>query len=348
MKNKIVFIINSLDPIAGAEKMFKTVISNLTGYYDIHVIVFKQIKEIYIKEITFINLDLKWSSPFCKIKNIFILRNKIKEISPNNMISFIEKTNIMALLATLNCNCKKIVFEVTDPRREHLNKLFSFLYYKLYKIADIVLVNNKYVIDYLNTRDIVNTIYMPTPMLKPSIQDEVKKIESENYWLFLGRHHPVKGIERLVEAYSIANRENNLNSKLLIVGKEDPQASIRKMVNDLNLTEKVMLINEVQYHEVYLYIKNSKALVLSSYFEGEPNVIIESMILSKPVIVFKNVISLENDFDNIHSVLDIQELSNFLVKYDSKDFKFKEDDIEKLELFSLKNVVNVWRKVIDQ
>lgn len=347
MKKKIVFIINSLDPIAGAEKMFKTVVSNLTDYYDIHVIVFKQTKEIDIKGINFINLDLKWSSPFDKIKNIFILRNKIKEISPDDMISFIEKTNIMALLATLNYNCKKIVFEVTDPRREHLSKLFSFLYYKLYKIADIVLVNNKYVIDYLNSKDIVNTMYMPTPMLNPSIQDETKKLEHENYWLFLGRHHPVKGIERLVEAYSIANKENNLNSKLLIVGKEDSQASIRKMVKDLNLIQKVILINEVQYHEVYAYIKNSKALVLSSYFEGEPNVIIESMMLAKPVVVFKNVISLENEFNNVHSVLDIQDLSEFLGKYDSKELSFNEDDIEKLKLFTLENVVSTWREAID-
>lgn len=70
----------------------------------------------------------------------------------------------------------------------------------------------------------------------------------EPYLLFLGRLHPVKGIELLIEAFARARRESKRRFRLLIVGPEsDPAyaAKLKSLVGLLGVEQEVTFLGPV-------------------------------------------------------------------------------------------------------
>lgn len=97
-----------------------------------------------------------------------------------------------------------------------------------------------------------------------------KEIKNEIY-LCVGRQNKIKNHENLIIAFTEFTKKNK-NAELWIVGYE----------NNKNDNEKIKYINKTK--EVSKYYKQAKFLVSSSYSEGFPNVIIESMAHGTPVI----------------------------------------------------------------
>ena len=78
--------------------------------------------------------------------------------------------------------------------------------------------------------------------------DESSPSVDEPYLLFLGRLHPVKGIELLIEAFAKCIREIKRKFRLLIVGPEsDPSytAKLKSLVRLLGVEEKVIFLGPV-------------------------------------------------------------------------------------------------------
>lgn len=97
---------------------------------------------------------------------------------------------------------------------------------------------------------------------------------------FVGRINKDKGIEELVAAFlSLPD-----NAELLIVGLMDvtasPTADVLEVVNSHPRIHCVGFKNDIRP-----YIFASDVLVLPSYREGFPNVVLQAMALEKPVVV---------------------------------------------------------------
>jgi len=78
--------------------------------------------------------------------------------------------------------------------------------------------------------------------------EELSPSADEPYLLFLGRLHPVKGIDLLIEAFAKAIAGSNSKFRLLIVGPEsDPAyvAKLKSLVRLLGVEEKVIFLGPV-------------------------------------------------------------------------------------------------------
>ena len=112
---------------------------------------------------------------------------------------------------------------------------------------------------------------------------ELKKINKKNYLLCVGRLENQKAFHLAIEAFAgLVNKFPEL--RLKIVGKGSLENELRQKASDCFVSNKVdfegFQKNIIPY---YLYAKGT---LLTSYYEGYPNVLIESIAMNTPVISF--------------------------------------------------------------
>lgn len=137
--------------------------------------------------------------------------------------------------------------------------------------------------------DIITTIYnfidkktimeKATENLDESVQTFLDNAE---YFVSVGRLNSVKNHKRLIKQFCWFHREDKKKLKLLIVGNGEQYHDLCQLINYFNLGDYIKIIPHTG--NPFKYIANAKALVVSSYSEGLPNVILEAMTLRCPII----------------------------------------------------------------
>lgn len=142
-------------------------------------------------------------------------------------------------------------------------------------------------------------------------------------FVFVGRVTGDKGVNELIQAFGMLSKQS-VDAKLLIVGnyeKElDPISKESKMEIDTN--EKIVFAG--YQSDVRPYILAADALILPSYREGMPNVVMQAGALNRPCIVTNingsNEIIIEGKNGNIVPRKDTQALFNMMKSYcDERD-----------------------------
>lgn len=98
---------------------------------------------------------------------------------------------------------------------------------------------------------------------------------------YVGRLSPEKGCENLLEAI-IKMKKYNL--QFLIIGSGDLRDYMENKIYENEMSGKVEFIDWVPHDVLPKYLNKLKLLVLPSYTEGLPNILIESMACGTPVI----------------------------------------------------------------
>ncbi|GAA3893268.1 glycosyltransferase [Sphingomonas limnosediminicola] len=99
----------------------------------------------------------------------------------------------------------------------------------------------------------------------------------------VGRLSPEKGQAGLLAAFSEARRDYP-NLKLEIVGDGPDLDKLQQLAADLNLTQSVTFAGRCGEQQTLERIVNADCLVLTSFMEGLPVVLMEAMALGTPVI----------------------------------------------------------------
>ena len=121
-------------------------------------------------------------------------------------------------------------------------------------------------------------------IFRSGICRELKNKKPEKIILSVGRLHPQKGFPELIKAYALTKASYN-KWKLVIIGKGPEEKNLKKLVNILNLKNKISFKGFVN---PYSWYKKSTLFVLSSRFEGAPNALLEAMSMKLPVIITNN------------------------------------------------------------
>jgi len=99
----------------------------------------------------------------------------------------------------------------------------------------------------------------------------------------VGRFAEQKGLPVLVEAAG-ALKDRGVDFELTLVGGGPLQGEIEAMIDRLDLRDRVRLAGWRSNAEVRDYILNSRALVLPSFAEGLPVVLMEALALGRPAV----------------------------------------------------------------
>lgn len=164
--------------------------------------------------------------------------------------------------------------------------------------------------------------------------------------LYLGRLHPIKGVELLIEAYSMLKSDLKGRHKLVIAGSGEKGylSFLKKKVLKLGIDDRVEFIGHVEdkrKEEVFL---NSGVFVLPSHSENFANVVIEAINYRVYVITSRHtpweVLKrerigswIDNDpvaiRDEIEKVLNYSEEEYNSIINKARDFLFREFSSEK-------------------
>lgn len=106
----------------------------------------------------------------------------------------------------------------------------------------------------------------------------------ENLIGYIGRFSEEKGIINFIRACSLVS-EKNKEYKFLVGGSGHLENEIKKLIFQYNLTEEVNLVGWVSHETLPIYLNNLKLIVLPSFSEGLPNIMLEAMACGTPVLV---------------------------------------------------------------
>jgi GalNAc-alpha-(1->4)-GalNAc-alpha-(1->3)-diNAcBac-PP-undecaprenol alpha-1,4-N-acetyl-D-galactosaminyltransferase len=244
--------------------------------HKVKIILFdKKIEYEYGGEI--INLNTPASSNYIiKLIRLFQRIIKLKQIfkkeEPDLILSFMESCNFASILTGY-----EIVVSIRNNPEKKLNwyqkKLIKILY-NFHNVKRVVTVSRG-IEKILNEKYHINntfTIYNPVVFDKDySIKEDLSKYQP--YILGVGRLHKQKNFVLLIEAFSKTKAKAFLN--LLIVGEGKERENLKKLIKELNLTNKVFLVGKK--NNIKDYYLQSEIFVLSSKFEGFPNVLVEAL-----------------------------------------------------------------------
>lgn len=137
-------------------------------------------------------------------------------------------------------------------------------------------------------------------------------LQPGNYLLTVGRIEPRKNHERLLKAYAEMDMGAN-RLPLVIVGQNDSQhVNILKMIDELSLSGRVILIEDVNDEELPALLRHASVFVYPAIAEGFGMPPLEAMACGVPVIV-SNLTALPEVVSNAGiqvNPLDTNELTN--------------------------------------
>lgn len=97
----------------------------------------------------------------------------------------------------------------------------------------------------------------------------------------MGRLSPEKAQDNLINAFAKFH-EKHINSKLYILGQGPLEKDLRELIIELNLTESVFLLGQLD--NPFVFLSKCDCFVLSSHYEGQPMVLLEAMTLGMNII----------------------------------------------------------------
>lgn len=195
-----------------------------------------------------------------------------------------------------------------------------------------------------NTKVLVvpNIIYLPKK--KASLKN--------NNLVTISRLNPIKKIEDMIVIF---NNIKDKKSKLYIVGDGSEQTKLEKIVDDLNLSKRVIFTGYKNKEEMEEYILKSKVFLLTSTSEGLPMVLLESMSYGVPCIAFKTKSGVSDIIDNNVNgyIIDGRNKEKYIEKLDelmnNKELlsSFSKKSLEKAKGFTAKEIIKKWQEVLE-
>jgi glycosyltransferase involved in cell wall biosynthesis len=215
------------------------------------------------------------------------LRKVLRALAPEVLVSFCDRANVLALLASRGLGFPVIVSERTDPSRHDIGLLWSGLRRRVYPWADAVVVQTEAVAGWVR-KEIPGTrpLVIPNPVRKPARTRDFAAGTGSNTGgtvIGLGRLSPEKGFDRLLRAFAaVAPDFPDWRLKLLGDGPLRDALEIAAAVPELaGRVEFAGTVPDPAEH-----LARADLFVLPSRFEGFPNGLLEAMAVGLPAVAF--------------------------------------------------------------
>ena len=368
---KIAFFIPKLT-FGGAERVIIDIANNLSKRGFLIDIVLAKSGNIYLDEISpSINIiDLNCRST---ILSLLTLSRYIKKSRPNGIISALSHANCVVLLARkiTNKNTKIVVSERNISYRNTLNKtgikriILDWLIKYLYPEAKCIVTVSKGV-----SKSIINTYQFKSHKVRciynPCDFEKIKKLkskgilndgiindfQSENKKIILsvGSLTIQKNFSLLINAFKIVRRQ--INCKLIILGEGPERSKLEELCRNLEIDNKSICMPGFIANP-FPYMKACDLFVLSSSWEGLPNVLIQALACHCKIVATDcdagpREILEDGKWGRLTKVNDIKALANtMLEELKEKDKQNPNSNIGGLNRFNIDKVTDQYLEALE-
>ncbi len=316
-------------------------------------------------------------TPFKDLKSLITIYIYLKKIKPDIVYSFTPKAGLLAMIASFFARVPIRVHNIVGmPLMEakgNKKRLLKLIEKLTYAFSTNLFCNSfglqKYVNRNLTKKEVkviangsingVNTEFFKDSFSisqKESLREKLNIKKDDFVFIFIGRVVKDKGINELVEAFSILKKSHK-SLKLLIVGDfEEHLNAISQKSMDLMMSDSDIIRIDFQ-KDIRPYLSISHIFILPSYREGLPNSLIEAGSFGLPLVATningcnEIIIDRENGIlvekKNLYSLVNVlleliedknlynkikDNVRNSIIKRYNQEFFLKElkDELEKL------------------
>jgi len=275
----------------GAERVMATIANNLCRDHEVRIVTMTDAECFYPLDshvsIMGLNRQFNRKNKMTKllsmtiggVKGFAALRRMIMDWQPDVLLSFLQATNAIAILLKLSgVKCRVVVSERCAPEeRDWFNRWFEKNFYHR---ADVVVCQSKAVLNFFHEKHLERMVIIPNPIASDAIPMRYEG-ERRRVVVGIGRLLPQKNFPMLINAFSKLP-DILADYSLEIYGGGPMEKQLQDQIDTLGLNGRIKLMGIVP--GVMHHIANTSLFVLSSDFEGFPNVLAEAMATGLPVI----------------------------------------------------------------
>ena len=225
------------------------------------------------------------------VQRLSAFRKIVKQEKPDLVLGMITRHAVLSILACIGLSVKVVVSERNYPGKRKNHSMWEILRKYVYRYADCHVVQTKKIEKWISTNTkskkiyvIPNSIMWPLPSYEPVLYPNDYIEEDKNLILAVGSFKAQKGFDLLLEAMT-GLLQQYPNWKLVILGGKVDESEDR---TGLNLKEELKSLaakNKIESQvimpgkagNVADWYDRADIFVLSSRFEGFPNVLLEAM-----------------------------------------------------------------------
>lgn len=215
------------------------------------------------------------------------LRASLLNLKPDCVISLVDRTNVLTLLACRGTGLPVFVCERTDVRHHQIGRIWNCLRRWTYPLAQRVVIQTSAVQEALQKLiPRARTACLPNFIsLAPENTESQRPLnglsDSAQWVCSVGRLSPEKGFDVLINAFAeVAPRLPHWN--LAIVGDGTERPKLEALIRQLGLESRVSLLGWSE--RPWELLAGADLFVMSSRYEGFPNALMEAMARGLAVI----------------------------------------------------------------
>ncbi|MEN2785588.1 glycosyltransferase [Sphingomonas qilianensis] len=215
-------------------------------------------------------------------RKVLKLRSILGRQKPDVVVSLMTRTNNLTLLATVGTSHRVVICERNDPRHNNERAGDETLRRLLYPRTTLLIAQTETMARVMRQDfGLKRTAVIPNPSINDVADSNPAAPHfAGKYILAMGRLAPQKGFDVLIRAYAQSRAREKM--ALVIAGQGGHRGWYESIAESEGVAKHVHFVGHID--EPFPLLRECEMFVLSSRWEGFPNVLLEAMSLGRPVI----------------------------------------------------------------
>ncbi|WOK38045.1 glycosyltransferase family 4 protein [Sphingomonas sp. C3-2] len=215
------------------------------------------------------------------IRRVLKIRQAFGKANPDVIVSFLTRTNILALIAMLGTGVPIIISERNNPELQTVGAIWAWLRRRLYPRAFGLVTITQGAMDWYPRSPRQKQWVIPNPVMVPPMGP--RRRHAHKTIVAVGRLVPQKGFDLLLEAWARIAADCP-EWRLVIWGEGEERKVLEAQIARLGLADRVALPGLTPTPGGWAV--EADLFVLSSRFEGWGNALAEALSVGIPSISF--------------------------------------------------------------